>query len=169
MPDFAIGLLEALRYVNVVVLLVVTIGAGALWLTGIAPALLRLGMGLARRKIAIFATGDMADSLTHLLLDSRLFRERNLIPISHDGDIERGRSATLLVVYWPDWSSHLDEVLRQKSDGAALIVYAPQDQGPIPREALATLNKRRNVVICNFRGRLLNDVVVSMITTSYEA
>ena len=169
MPDFAIGLLDVLRYANVVVLLVVTIGAGTLWFTGVAPALLRLGMGLARRKIAIFAKGDMAGSLTHLLLDSRLFRKRNLIPIGHDGDIEKGRSATLLVVYWPDWSTHIDEVLRQKSDSAALIVYAPQDKGPIPPEVLAALNRRRNVVICNFRGRLLNDVVVSMITTSYEA
>ena len=169
MPDLVIGLLDVLRYANIVVFLVVLIAAGVLWFTGIAPALLRLGMGLARRRIGIFAKGDMAGSLTHLLLDSRLFRRRNLISIGHEGDIEKGRSATLLVVYWPDWSEHIDEVLRQKSDSAALIVYAPQDKGLIPRETLAALNKRRNVVICNFRGRLLNDIVVSMITTSYES
>ena len=110
----------------------------------------------------------MAGSLESLLLDSRLFRRRNLIAIGHDGDIEKGRSATLFIVYWPDWSESIGEILRQKTDGAALIVYAPQDKGFIPKEALAALNRKRNVVICNFRGRLLNDIVVSMITTSYE-
>ncbi len=169
MSDSVIGLMDVLRYTNVIVLVLVAIGASILWLTGIAPALLRLGMGLARREIAIFASSDMAKSLTQLLLDSRLFRERNLTSIGHDGDIEKGRSATLLVVYWPDWSENIGEVLTQKRDSAALIVYAPPDKGSIPKETLAMLNKKRNVVICNFRGRLLNDIVVSMITTSYEA
>ena len=111
----------------------------------------------------------MAGSLESLLLDSRLFKKRNLIAIGHDGDVEKGRSATLFVVYWPDWSESVDEILKQKTDGAALIVYAPQDKGLIPKDVLGTLNRKRNVVICNFRGRLLNDIVMSMITTSYEA
>ena len=33
---------------------------------------------------------------------------------------------------------------------------------------MSLLDKKRNVVVNNFRGRLLNDIVVSMITTSYE-
>ena len=111
----------------------------------------------------------MADSLESLLLDSRLFRNRNLISIRDNGDIEKGRSATLFVVYWPDWIQDIVEILQQKKDGTALIVYAPQDKGIIPKETLTALNKKRNVMICNFRGRLMNDIVVSMITTSYEA
>lgn len=168
MPDSIPSVLELLRYVNVVVSLILVTTAVVLWAKGIGPALLRLGMGLARRKIAMFAKGDMAGSLESLLLDSRLFSKRNLVPIRHDGDIDKGRSATLFVVYWPDWSESLKEILAQKSDGAALIVYAPQNKGSIPSDALAALNRKRNVVVCNFRGRLLNDIVVSMITTSYE-
>lgn len=168
MPELALKVLDLLRYVNGVFLLVIAIAAVVLWAAGIAPALLRLGMGLARRKVAIFAKGDMADSMRSLLLDSRLFKDRNLISIRHDGDIEKGRSITLFVVYWPDWIENIVDILDQKKDGTALIVYAPQDKGFIPKETMATLNKRRNVVICNFRGRLLNDLVVSMITTSYE-
>ena len=109
----------------------------------------------------------MAGSLESLLLDSRLFKKRNVIAIGHDGDIEKGRAATLFIVYWPDWTGSVDEILKEKTDGAALIVYAPQDKGSIPKDALAAFNRKRNVVICNFRGRLLNDIVVSMITTSY--
>ena len=115
MPDIAVTVLELLRYANGIILFGVVIVAVVLWATGIAPALLRLGMGLARRKIAIFARGDMAGSLESLLLDSRLFKKRNLIAIGHDGDIEKGRSATLFVVYWPDWSESVDEILQQMS------------------------------------------------------
>ena len=168
MPDYVLRALELLRYVPVVVSLVLVTGGVVLWAKGIGPVLLRLGMGLARRKIAVFAKGNMAASLESLLLDSRLFSQRNLVPIRHDGDIEKARSATLFIVYWPDWSESLKEILAQKSDAVALIVYAPQDGGSIPSDAIGELNKRRNVVISNFRGRLLNDIVVSMITTSYE-
>ena len=55
-----------------------------------------------------------------------------------------------------------------KADGTALIIYAPQEHGFIPKETMALLDKKRNVVVNNFRGRLLNDIVASMITTSYE-
>ena len=169
MPDYVLRALELMRYVSVVISFVLVAVAVVLWAKGIGPVLLRLGMGLARRKIAVFARGDIAGSLESLLLDSRLFSKHNLVPVRHDGDIEKGRSATLFVVHWPDWSDSLQEILAQKSDGAALIVYAPQDRGRIPSDALAALNRKRNVVICNFRGRLLNDIVVSMITTSYES
>ena len=125
-------------------------------------------MGLAGRKMAIFAKGDMAGSLKSLMLDSRLFKERNLIMIGHEGDIEKGQLATLFVVYWPDWPEYVDDILKQKSDGTALILYPPQDKGLIPKEILVTLNEKRNVMLCNFHGRLLNDIIGSMITTSYE-
>ena len=168
MPDSIPAVPELFRYVSIAISLVFATAAVVLWARGIGPVLLRLGMGLARRKIAMFAKGDIAGSLESLLLDSRLFSRRNLVPIRHDGDIDKGRSATLFVVYWPDWSKRLKEILAQKSDGTALIVYAPHDGGPIPKDALLELNRKRNVVVCNFRGRLLNDIVVSMITTSYE-
>ena len=47
------------------------------WFMGISPALLRLGEGLANRKIAIFAEGDNFNSIKSLLIDSKLFKERN--------------------------------------------------------------------------------------------
>ena len=160
------SVLEAVGYGSTIIVIGATVAAVVLWVRGIAPVLLRLGTGLARRKIAIFAKGDMAISLRSLLLDSRLLKERNLIAIGDEGDIDKGRAATLFVVYWPDWSESIDEILRQKTDDAAMIVYAPQDKGFIPKEVMATLNGKRNVMVCNLRGRLLNDVVGSMITTS---
>lgn len=161
--------LEILGYASTALVIVATVATIVLWILGITPALLRLGNGLARRKIAIFAKGDMASSLKSLLLDSRLFRDRNLVTITDDGDIGKARGTTLFVVHWPDWTTTIDAILAQKADSVALIVYAPQEKGFIPQDVLGRLNGNRNVIVCNFRGRLLNDIVTSLITTSYES
>ncbi len=50
-------------------LIVIVCGIVA-WVRGIRPALIRLGNGLSKRKIAIFAKGDAFRSLESLLLDS---------------------------------------------------------------------------------------------------
>lgn len=47
-------------------------------------------------------------------------------------------------------------------------MYAPHEHGQIPREVIVAIEQKRDVIVNNFRGRLLNDIVVSMITTSYE-
>jgi hypothetical protein len=71
-------------------------------------------------------------------------------------------------VYWPDWKAELIDIAQMKRDSVALVVYAPQEHGPIPKDTMAAIERSRNVIVNNFRGRLLNDIIVSMITTSYE-
>jgi hypothetical protein len=68
----------------------------------------------------------------------------------------------------PDWMSEIDEILRNKSDQCALIIYAPYDKGRIPDIEMAKLDGHRHTAVTNFRGRLLNDIMASMITTSCE-
>ena len=69
---------------------------------------------------------------------------------------------------WSDFKEDYKQVLSKKTDSDALIVYAPQEEGFIEKEAVNELNRHRNVTITNFRGRLINDVFVSMITSGYE-
>ncbi len=82
----------------------------------------------------------------------------------------QSEKATLFLVFWPDWQDDIQEILNKKDDGVALIVYAPPDPntGQIPRDKTALLDSYRNTILVNFRGRLLNDIVASMITTSYK-
>ena len=151
------------------VVLVIAIIAGIYgWSRGIIPAMVRLGNGFAKRKIAIFAKGDQFISLKDLLVDSKLFKAKNIIQVSTKNDFGRAEQSTLYLIYWPDWQSDLDDILKSKKDTYALIIYAPQELGFIPKEQMSVLSSQRNVTIANFRGRLLNDIVVSMITTSYE-
>lgn len=151
------------------VLFILTILAGVYaWFRGILPALLRLGNGLAGRKIAIFAKGDNFSSLSDLLVDSKLFRKSNIIKVSGISDLGKRNNASVYLIFWPDWKTELNEILGVKEDATALVVYAPQELGFIPKEQMEKLNEHRYVTVTNFRGRLINDIVVSMITTGYE-
>jgi hypothetical protein len=139
-----------------------------LWISGIAPVLWRLGNGLSKRKVVIFASADNLGSLKSLLLDSRLFSRKNIIDITIEADIDKAASETMFLVHWPDFAESIDRILDLKSDGSALIIYAPRDHGPIPDRVMARIGDRRNTSVTNFRGRLMNDIVTAMITTSYE-
>ena len=162
-----IKILTFVGYISSAILVISLFIAVGLWFRGILPVLLRLGNGLAKRKIAVFAKGDNTISLRNLLLDSGLFSNRNIKEITTKGDIDAADNTTLFLVYWPDWKDYLGDILRRKNDETALVIYAPRDLGGIPENEMKTLNEKRNVMVTNFRGRLLNDLVVSMITTTY--
>jgi hypothetical protein len=154
-------------YLTSLIVFVGALYAIYLYARGIAPVLFRLGNGLSKRKIAIFAKGNVAGSLEDLLKDSKLFRHTNLIVVQHDGDIGRAEAASVFLVYWPDWMQSIDRILTQKKDQTAMILYAPPGN-PVPPEVMARINDLRNTTLVNLRGRLMNDVVLSMITTSYD-
>lgn len=158
--------LDWVGYVTTVIFLVTLAFGIYAWLKGILPALWRLGNGFSKRKIAIFAKGDNLISLKSLLLDTELFNKKNIIDVSSDSDIGRAERVTLFLVSWDDWQDKIDEILRAKKDNTALVVYAPP--GSIPQDKMKELNSKRSVMVTNFRGRLLNDIVVSLMTTSYQ-
>jgi hypothetical protein len=133
---------------------------------GIFPVWYRLGMGLSKRKIAIFAEKEF-NNLRDILVDSKIFEEKNIIQIYKES-IKKAASISLLLVHWLCFENEIDKILEMKKDSDALIIYAPQDEGFIDKNILTKINLARNVVIVNFRGRLLNDILTSMMTTSYE-
>lgn len=133
---------------------------------GILPVWYRLGKGLSKRKIAIFANEEF-DNLKNILIDSNIFKEQNIIKIEKNS-IKKAKSITLLLLHWKSFQSDIDNVLSVKDDSDALIIYAPQEEGLIDKSILSKINRERNSIVVNFRGRLLNDILTSMITTSYE-
>ena len=163
-----ISLIESIGYVQT--LLWVAISISGLWIiaSGIVPVLYRLGKGLAKRKIAVFANGDHLSSLKGLLLDSKLFKKKNIVGVTSRNDIGRAEDITVFLVFWDDWKEDINKILAAKKDGTALIVYAPLEMGIIPKEQMQQISETRNATVTNFRGRLLNDIVTSMITTSYN-
>ena len=158
---------EFLGYASTIIVFVGFFVGLVTWFKGILPVILRLGKGLAKRKIAVFAKGDQLTSTRNLLLDSKLFDKKNLIEVTSVNDIGRVEDATVFIVFWHDWQDEIDQILAKKKDSTALVIYAPQELGFISDEQMARINEARNATVTNFRGRLLNDIVISMITTSY--
>ena len=154
--------------VDTIVLSVLVVAAVVLWINGISRAIYRLGNGLAKRRIAVFAKNDNLTSLRSLLVQSKLFRDKNIFSIPKKEDIGIAENASVYLMFWPDWKDCLDDILDKKPDSCALIVYAPREHGPIPELTMVKLDGKRHTAVTNFRGRLLNDIVTAMITTSYE-
>lgn len=154
--------------IETIVLICGIIYATVLWFRGILPVLLRLGNGLAKREIALFAKGDNVESLKSLLVDSGLFRNKNIRVITKKEDMETAKHSAVYLVFWSDWANDIDDILKMKPNECSLNVYAPFEKGRVPEEQMVKMDGKRHTAVANFRGRLLNDIVSSMITTSYE-
>jgi len=146
--------------------LIAAVYAIYLFVRGIFPVWYRLGMGLSRRKIAIFAENEF-DGLKSMLVGSGLFQESNVIKVDK-GSIRKAAGKTLFLVHWKSFEGEIEKILGMKDDSTALIVYAPQYEGYIDKTVMEKINQERNSIVVNLRGRLLNDVLVSMITTGYK-
>lgn len=136
-------------------------------LCGIIPVWIRLGKGLSNKKIAVYAEHDF-ENFRDLLLDSGLFKQKNIERISTES-LKKGERHTMMLVNYGEFKEKISEILKYKKDSDSLIIYAPQKSGRIDQEMMDQINENRNSIVVNFKGRLLNDIVTSMITTTtYE-
>jgi len=159
-------ILDWASYPSTVIVIILFIAGIITWIAGISPALYRLGNGLAKRKIAVFAKGDNVSSLKSLLTDSKLFKQKNIFEITSKTDIGKADDASVYLVFWNDWKDDISEILNKKPDKCPMVVYAPYSDGRIPDDQMINLDGKRHTAVTNFRGRLLNDIVTSMITTN---
>ncbi len=140
--------------------------AVACWMFGITSVIFRLGIGLWKREIAIFGSIDFFGCMRDLLLDSKIFKDRNIVHIQSD-NLDKAKNKSIFLVDWATSGTDLDKIFGIRRDNqTAVIIYAkPQ---AIPTEKMPGIADNRNTVVVNFKGRLLNDILTSLITTSYE-
>src|SRR6266581_5040796 len=108
---FMLDLLDWIGRVTTALFVIALLAGIYGWSTGIIPAMVRLGNGFAKRKIAIFARSNQFVSLKDLLVDSKLFKAKNIIQISSKSDFGRAEQSTLYLIYWPDWQNDLNDIL----------------------------------------------------------
>lgn len=136
------------------------------WFFGITPTVFRLGIALWKRKIAIFGTTEAYTSLKGSLVDSNIFKEKNIIQITTD-NVDKAKDHTVFLVDWESYGDKIEQVfLARKNHQTAIVIYAKP--ASIPQEKMSDIANRSNTVVVNFRGRLLNDILTSLITTSYD-
>lgn len=144
----------------------------AFWILGITPLLWRLGLGRWTRKIAIVAGSEVYANLEKDLIDSGIFRKGNIYRISNKS-LSDVREHSLLLVHYQSFSEkEIETILDHKTSAAGMVVYFPSFSSKkgefIPNEMRDKISDTPNTTLVGFRGRLLNDLITTLITTSYE-
>lgn len=144
----------------------------AFWVLGITPLLWRLGLGRWMRKISVVANNEVYSDLKKDLVDSGIFRDKNISQISSQSLAEIKDCDLLLVHYQSFNEQEIKTILTNKKSRAGMVFYfpefSPQKGKKIPDEMLKQITTKENTTVVNFRGRLLNDIITTLITTSYE-
>lgn len=142
------------------------------WSLGIWPLLWRLGFGRWARKITIVAKVEVFNQLKKDLVDSGIFRESNISQITSQSLAEVKDSDLLLVDYQSFNEEQIKTILGNKKARAGMVFYFPQfssrNGSRISDEMFKEISDKENTTVVNFRGRLLNDIITTLITTSYE-
>jgi hypothetical protein len=173
--DYIFGVLKWVSNLSTLVLIASIVYGIYLYARGILPVLYRLGRGLSSSKIVVFAKSNHWESLKGALIESGLFRDKNIGIITTENDFDKAQNYSVFLVYWYDWVNQFDEILKRTKDNVSLIVYVPPEIDPetkqpdkIPPEIMNQLSKKRNAIVVRFRGRLMNDILISMMTKSCE-
>lgn len=151
--------------ISTLIAIILAIYSIYLVVTGVLPVWIRLGKSLSNRKIAIYANSDF-ESLKSVILDCGLFKEKNIVQIQSD-TIAKGKDYSVMLINYVEFSDKIIDIIQHKDDCDALLIYAPQSAGRLDETLINAINNERNSIIVNFRGRLLNDILTTMITTKY--
>ncbi len=136
------------------------------WFLGITPILIRLGTALWKRKVAIFATAEAYTNLRDVLIDSKIFTINSIIHINID-NFDKAKGETIFLVDWESCGDKIEQIFSTRlNHQTAIVIYAKP--ASIPQDKMSDIANRSNTVVVNFRGRLLNDILTSLITTSYD-
>lgn len=133
---------------------------------GVTPLVLRLGIALWKRKVAVFADAESFASLKLMLIDSGVFKAANIDRVDLI-DIAKAKKFDIYLIDWASSHSHINAIFdcRQSQQTPVIIFAAPK---AIPEDELINIANKSNTVIVNFRGRLMNDLLTSLVTTSYD-
>lgn len=137
---------------------------------GISPLLYRLGLGRWRRKITVLADGDSYDTLKDDLVTSGVFRSKNIDHVTSKSLSKVKESNLLLVNYGSFDAKQIKTIIKNKKASAGMVVYFP-DFSPtnrVPDDVLKLINDEPHSVLVNFRGRLINDILITLLSTSYD-
>jgi hypothetical protein len=148
------------------ILATITVVIGCVW--KLIPAAWRFGLALYGKKIYVVSDIEEYENVKSDLVDSGLIREKNIQLIT-DKQIEKARKALLLIVVYGYLNDDdFKTVVSRKRQRCGLIVYCPPGNTRIEDDKMKYLNKSSFTVLCNFRGRMVNDVLLMMLSTSFK-
>lgn len=169
--DIINAVLDIVGAFTVAVSLILFFVAVFSWFFGVAPLLYRLGFGRWSRKIDIIADDTNFNSLKKDLEKTGVFRGKNIRHIS-TSDLAEVKEMNLGLLHYQSFTvEQIEIILSNKKTGAGLVTYFPEFSPPsnvIPVDMMKKINDHSFTTIVNFRGRLVNDLLVTLLSTSYE-
>lgn len=162
--------LEVIGGITTLISLIIFILAVISWFLGVYPLFVRLGFSRWSRKIAIVADSQAYASLKSDLVDTGIFREKNIFQIS-DSSLSKVKTSSLILVNYQSFTENeIKTILSYKKPTAGVIIYFPgfSNTNRIADDIRDLINNEPFTTTVNFRGRLINDILVTLLSTSYE-
>lgn len=135
-------------------------------ITGLLKAMWRFGIGVAWRKVFIVADADVRDELQGDLMRSGIVRKSNIETITRGQTSNLKRARLIILDYEYLGEDEIVRIVSQKDSDCGVLVYAKP--GVIPGEVMMKLNLSQHVSVVNFRGRLVNEVLIMLLSTSFS-
>lgn len=129
---------------------------------------MRFGLALFGKKVAIFANADDYHIIESDLTSSGLIKKKNIERVSADQRANLNEALLIVFACRADNKEYINEVVNRKNSRCGLIVYCPSGPGVLSPQELTTINSSSFTTVCNFRGRLVNDVLLMMLSTSFK-
>lgn len=131
----------------------------------------RFGLGLWKRQIAIITSDtNLVNSLKADLTSTGFIRAGNVVHIS----IENLKDLPGYSIAVIDYGSFLGDkgqlcnFIEQMDSSVGIVLYCRPEHGRLSDELMQKINNSSRVILTNFRGRLVNDVISSLVSTPYE-
>jgi len=162
--------LELVGLITTLIAVLTFFAAVIAWILGISPLLFRLGLGRWRRKITVLSNSDDFASLRDDLVSSGVFRAKNIDHVTGKSLSKVSECNLLLVDYGSFTDKQMKTIIKNKKSSAGMIVYFP-DFSPtnrVPDDVMKLINDEPHSVLVNFRGRLINDILITLLSTSYD-
>jgi hypothetical protein len=162
--------LELVGLITTLIAVLAFFGTVIAGILGISPLLYRLGLGRWRRKITVLSNSDTFASLRDDLVSSGVFRAKNIDHVTNNSLAKVSECNLLLVDYGSFTDKQMKTIIKNKRSSAGMIVYFP-DFSPtnrVPDDVMKLINDEPHSVLVNFRGRLINDILITLLSTSYD-
>jgi hypothetical protein len=148
------------------------ISALIIWAQGAIKPLYRLGFGLSKRSISILADGRTYNEIATDLKNTKIFKDKLIERLAKPTDISRKDLVIISPSFFDGQSQEdvnealLECIKNQKETSSALLIYTVIWLDNNVKDAI---NKESNTILVNMRGRLVNDVLATLMTTDSKS
>ena len=155
---------------QIIVSIITILGAVWAFLRFVVPRLLgfselirRIGM-VWSRKISVAADRDAFESLKKDIKNAGIMKDKNISHIDSGHLSDVSKSNVVLVDYASIHEDGLRTILDKMQPDAGLIIYA-KIPFRLPDDLMQKVCDSPYTIVVNFRGRLVNDILVALMTT----